>query len=174
MSCTEHSLMTPPVPTIPLRTREAIEAEIQRKVEAERARLQARLVAQQPREQFHRPVERPFTAAERDRVTILIGGLTPKHEWLIKSAFQSVGYKVDIMPTPDVAAFQIGKEFGNNGQCNPTYFTVGHLIQYLQHLESRGLSRQVPASARRLQRRMRGSDQRPGALRRLPEAMSAG
>jgi len=142
MSCTEHSLMTPQVPTIPLRTREAIEAEIQRKVEAERARLQARLAAQQPRDQFHRPVERPFTAAERDRVTILIGGLTPKHEWLIKSAFQSVGYKVDIMPTPDVAAFQIGKEFGNNGQCNPTYFTVGHLIQYLQNLERRGLSRQ--------------------------------
>jgi len=142
MSCTDHSLMTPPVPTIPLRTREAIEADIQRKVEAERARLQARLVAQQPREQFHRPIERPFTAAERDQVTILIGGLTPKHEWLIKSAFQSVGYKVDIMPTPDVAAFQIGKEFGNNGQCNPTYFTVGHLIQYLQNLERRGLSRQ--------------------------------
>jgi predicted nucleotide-binding protein (sugar kinase/HSP70/actin superfamily) len=46
------------------------------------------------------------------------------------------------MPTPDVAAFQLGKEFGNNGQCNPTYFTVGHLIKYLKGLEAQGLSRQ--------------------------------
>src|SRR5581483_3850711 len=35
-----------------------------------------------------------------------------------------------------------GKEFGNNGQCNPTYFTVGNLVQYLQFLEKEGLSRQ--------------------------------
>jgi predicted nucleotide-binding protein (sugar kinase/HSP70/actin superfamily) len=129
-------------PIIPLRTREAIEQEVQRRLDAERARLQANIAAQQPRTHFHRPVERPFTAAERDRVTILFGGLTSKHEWLIKSAFQSAGYKVEVLPTPDVASFQLGKEFGNNGQCNPTYFTVGHLIKYLQQLESTGMSRQ--------------------------------
>ena len=126
----------------PLRTREAIEEEIRRRVEAERAALKARLTSQQPRQHFQRPAERPFTAAERDRVTILFGGLTSKHEWLIKSAFQSAGYKVEVLPTPDVAGFQLGKEYGNNGQCNPTYFTVGHLIKYLQQLESTGLSRQ--------------------------------
>jgi predicted nucleotide-binding protein (sugar kinase/HSP70/actin superfamily) len=131
-----------PVRTIPLRTREAIELEIQRRIEAERARLQASIASQQPRTHFQRPVERPFTAAERDRVTILFGGLTTKHEWLIRSAFQSAGYKVEVLPTPDVASFQLGKEYGNNGQCNPTYFTVGHLIKYLQHLESAGVSRQ--------------------------------
>jgi predicted nucleotide-binding protein (sugar kinase/HSP70/actin superfamily) len=130
------------VTSIPLRTRQAIEEEIQQRVEAERLRLLARMQSQQPREQFRRPVERPFTAAERDRVTILFGGLTSKHEWLIRSAFQSAGYKVEVLPTPDVASFQLGKEYGNNGQCNPTYFTVGHLIKYLQYLESSGLSRQ--------------------------------
>jgi len=130
------------VATIPLRTREAIEHEIQRRVDAERARLAAAMAAEQRRVHFTRPTERPFTAAERDRVTILFGGLTTKHEWLIRSAFQSAGYKVDVLPTPDVASFQIGKEFGNNGQCNPTYFTVGHLIKYLQYLETTGLSRQ--------------------------------
>src|SRR5262245_17670765 len=128
--------------TIPLRTRQAVEEEIQRRVEAERARLSASVAARQPRTHFQRPVERAFTAAERDRVTILFGGLTTKHEWLIKSAFQSAGYKVEVLPTPDVASFQLGKEYGNNGQCNPTYFTVGHLIKYLQHLESTGISRQ--------------------------------
>ena len=128
--------------TIPLRTREAIEQEIQRRLDAERARLQASISAQQPRVHFQRPKELPFTAAERDRVTILFGGLTSKHEWLIKSAFQSAGYKVEVLPTPDVASFQLGKEYGNNGQCNPTYFTVGHLIKYLQELETAGVPRQ--------------------------------
>ena len=128
--------------TIPLRTRDAIEQEIQRRLDAERARLQASVAAHAARTHFRRPMERPFTAAERDRVTILFGGLTSKHEWLIKSAFQSAGYKVDVLPTPDVASFQLGKEYGNNGQCNPTYFTVGHLIKYLQELESAGVPRQ--------------------------------
>ncbi len=38
--------------------------------------------------------------------------------------------------------FQAGKEFGNNGQCNPTYFTVGNLVRYLQKLEQQGQTRQ--------------------------------
>src|SRR4030095_12563715 len=82
-----------PVRTIPLRTREAIELDIQRRIEAERARLQASIASGPPRTHFQRPVERPFTAEERDRVTILFGGLTTKHEWLIKAAFPSAGDK---------------------------------------------------------------------------------
>lgn len=123
-----------------LKPREEIEREIQRRVDEERRRLE---VQHRDRERvhFHRPIERPFTAAERDRVTILFGGLTWKHEWLIRSAFQSAGYKVELLPTPDVAGFQLGKEYGNNGQCNPTYFMVGHLIKYLQGLEAKGVSR---------------------------------
>ena len=46
------------------------------------------------------------------------------------------------LPVPDVAAFQLGKEYGNNGQCNPTYFTVGNLVKHLQTLERGGVSRQ--------------------------------
>jgi predicted nucleotide-binding protein (sugar kinase/HSP70/actin superfamily) len=53
-----------------------------------------------------------------------------------------LGYNVEYIPTPDKTAFQLGKEYGNNGQCNPTYFTVGNLVQYLQKLEARGLSKQ--------------------------------
>jgi predicted nucleotide-binding protein (sugar kinase/HSP70/actin superfamily) len=123
-----------------LKSRQEIEREVQRRVEEERHRLEH--TAARPRTHFHRPVERAFTAAERDRVTILFGGLTWKHEWLIRSAFESAGYKVELLPTPDVAGFQLGKEYGNNGQCNPTYFMTGHLIKYLKGLEARGLSRQ--------------------------------
>ena len=47
------------------------------------------------------------------------------------------------MPVPNVSAFQLGKEYGNNGQCNPTYFTVGNLVQHLQTIErERGLTKQ--------------------------------
>jgi len=126
-----------------LKSRQDIEQEIQQRVAEERRRLKEKAEQGRPRApQFHRPVERPFTAAERNRVTILFGGLTWKHEWLIRSAFESAGYKVGLLPTPDVAGFQLGKEYGNNGQCNPTYFMVGHLIKYLQSLEAQGLSRQ--------------------------------
>ncbi len=128
--------------TLKLTTKIDIEQEIARRVAEERERLSARARPPAPRAHFHRPIERPFTAAERHHVTILFGGLTWKHEWLIRSAFESAGYKVELLPTPDVAGFQLGKEFGNNGQCNPTYFMTGHLIKYLQGLEAKGLTRE--------------------------------
>jgi predicted nucleotide-binding protein (sugar kinase/HSP70/actin superfamily) len=90
---------------------------------------------------FARPAEHAFTADQRDHTTILFGGLTWKHELLIKGALECLGHRCEILPTPDTNAYQIGKEYGNNGQCNPTYFTVGNLIQYLQNLEKEGLSR---------------------------------
>src|SRR5215470_16288267 len=124
-----------------LKSKAEIEREIAARVSEERKRLASRR-PEATRSHFHRPVERPFTAAERNTVTILYGGLTWKHEWLIRSVFQAAGYKVELMPTPDVAGFQLGKEYGNNGQCNPTYFMTGHLIKYLQGLEAQGMSRQ--------------------------------
>ncbi len=117
------------------------DAEIKQRLEAERMRLRKIAGLDQP-DHFHRPVERAFTAEERDRVTILFGGFTWKHEDLIRAVFQGCGYRCEKLPVPNVAGFQTGKEFGNNGQCNPTYFTVGNLVQYLQFLEKEGLSRQ--------------------------------
>ena len=105
-------------------------------VEAERRRLQSA-----PKQHFKRPAERPFTRGQRSTTTLLFGGLTWKHEALVQAALQGLGYNVESLPVPDVRAFQTGKEFGNNGQCNPTYFTVGNLVQFLQSLEARGLSR---------------------------------
>src|SRR6202521_5718289 len=117
------------------------EEQIAQRLQAERSRLrsEAGLIQLQP---FQRPRERAFTAAERDKVTILFGGLTWKHEALIRAVFQGCDYKCEAVPCPDVPAFQLGKEYGNNGQCNPTYFTVGNLVQYLQSLEEQGLSKQ--------------------------------
>src|SRR6201984_595015 len=117
------------------------DVEIKQRLEAARVRLRKIAGLDRPTH-FHRPVERAFTAEERSKVTILFGGFTWKHEDLIRAVFQGCGYPCEKLPVPDLPAFQIGKEFGNNGQCNPTYFTVGNLVQYLQFLEKQGLSRQ--------------------------------
>ena len=117
------------------------DVEIKQRLEAERVRLRKIAGLDRPTH-FHRPVERAFTAEERSKVTILFGGFTWKHEDLIRAVFQGCGYRCEKLPVPDVPAFQIGKEYGNNGQCNPTYFTVGNLVQYLQFLEKEGISRQ--------------------------------
>ncbi len=109
------------------------EEEIQRKLAQERARLASMMgLDSGPVRHFQRPAERAFTAEERGKVTILFGGLTWKHERVIQAVFEGCGYRCEIMPVPNVSAFQLGKEYGNNGQCNPTYFTVGNLVQYLQ------------------------------------------
>src|ERR1700741_3155423 len=117
------------------------DSEIKQRLEAERARLRKLAGLDQPTH-FHRPVERAFTADQRAHTTILFGGFTWKHEALIRAVFQGCGYRCEKLPVPNVAAFQTGKEYGNNGQCNPTYFTVGNLVQFLQGLEQEGQSRQ--------------------------------
>jgi predicted nucleotide-binding protein (sugar kinase/HSP70/actin superfamily) len=114
--------------------------EIAERLAAERLRLR-KLAGLEPPKHFHKPIERAFTAEERSRVTILFGGLTWKHEELIRAVFLGTGYHCERVPVPDVAGFQLGKEYGNNGQCNPTYFTVGNLVKYLQSLEKAGTPR---------------------------------
>lgn len=109
----------------------------------ERKRLEEEhKVESKKREHFKRPFENAFLKEHRDNTTILFGGLTWKHEKLIKGALEGLGYRADHIPTPDKKSFQLGKEYGNNGQCNPTYFTVGNLVQYLQSLEDSGLPKQ--------------------------------
>ena len=116
---------------------------IRQKVADERRRLEREAgIEGQSARQFHKPIERPFTKWQRDDTTLLFGGLTWKHEKLIHGALESLGYKCQAMPVPDKRAFQLGKEYGNNGQCNPTYFTVGNLVQFVQRLEESGLSKQ--------------------------------
>jgi predicted nucleotide-binding protein (sugar kinase/HSP70/actin superfamily) len=116
---------------------------VRQRLEDERRRLEQEAgIERRQVQRFHRPVERPFTRSERDNTTILFGGLTWKHEKLVHGALESLGYKCEAVPVPDKKAFQLGKEYGNNGQCNPTYFTVGNLVEYLQNLEGKGLTRQ--------------------------------
>jgi predicted nucleotide-binding protein (sugar kinase/HSP70/actin superfamily) len=116
---------------------------IRQRVEEERKRLEQEAgLAGKEVHHFHRPIERPFTKLQRNHTTILFGGLTWKHERLVHAALESLEYRCESVPVPNKRAFQLGKEYGNNGQCNPTYFTVGNLVQFVQHLEASGLSKE--------------------------------
>src|SRR5215475_10278062 len=121
----------------------SLEDTIQARLAEERERLEREAgVTHREKHHFKRPVERHFTKDQRGHTTLLFGGLTWKHEKLVHGALEGLGYRAEAVPTPNVKAFQAGKEYGNNGQCNPTYFTVGNLVQYLQSLEEQGLSKQ--------------------------------
>lgn len=105
-----------------------------------RARLEAQLAefAQDEarklglgRDQYTEYVNKHFTAEQRPHTTILVRGLTLAHDDLIAAALRGLGYQAELMDTPDNEALQYGKEFGNRGQCSPTYFTVGNLVKHL-------------------------------------------
>jgi len=90
-------------------------------------------------EHYRLPTERPLSAEERQRVTILFGGLTVAHERILEGAWEGLGYKVKALPVPDNEALAIGREFCNRGMCNPAYYTIGNLLKYLFHLSRAGV-----------------------------------
>jgi len=87
---------------------------------------------------FKRPHELPFTASQRPHTTIWISGLTMAHEHMIRGAWAGEGYKVESLDVPDNEALNYGKEYGNRGQCNPTYYTVGNVVKALIKLREAG------------------------------------
>ncbi len=72
-----------------------------------------------------------FTKSQKSKITMLVGGLTLAHDFLVEGALRGVGYNVQMIEQPTNEGLQVGKEFGNRGQCNPTYFTVGTLVKHL-------------------------------------------
>lgn len=88
------------------------------------------------------PVPGGFTRKQREHTTILVCGLTMAHDHFIQAALGGIGYKVAPMDVPSNEALQYGREFGNRGQCNPTYFTVGNLVKHLHDLEAGGMSKE--------------------------------
>ncbi|HEY4239170.1 MAG TPA: 2-hydroxyglutaryl-CoA dehydratase [Kofleriaceae bacterium] len=118
---------------------EAIEAELAKFEVEERKRLG--LPTENAKHWFDE-VPRAFTRDQREHTTILVSGLTMAHDLFIQSALRGIGYKVMAMDTPDNDALQYGREYGNRGQCNPTYFTVGNLVKYLDGLREQGMSKE--------------------------------
>jgi predicted nucleotide-binding protein (sugar kinase/HSP70/actin superfamily) len=72
--------------------------------------------------------------APKEETIFLSGGLTLLQDKLVEAALNSMDINFIALPNPDFESFQKGKAYGNRGQCNPTYFTVGNLVKYLQNL----------------------------------------
>jgi len=72
-----------------------------------------------------------FMASDRPNTTLFVSGLTLAHDSLVCAMLAGLGYNVRPLDAPDQTALTLGKEFGNRGQCNPTYYTVGNLVKQL-------------------------------------------
>jgi predicted nucleotide-binding protein (sugar kinase/HSP70/actin superfamily) len=115
-----------------------IEQELARFEAEERARLG---LDKQEKQWLETMANAQFTAAERPKITLLIAGLTLAHDYLIEGALKGLGYNVMTLECPTNEALRFGKEFGNRGQCNPTYFTVGNLVKFLCYMrDEKGMS----------------------------------
>ena len=107
---------------------EAIEAELKAFEAEERKRLG---LAEETVQHWIDPNPQGFSRTQRENTTILLGGLTLAHDDFVMAAFAGLGYRMKALDVADNEALRYGKEFGNRGQCNPTYFTVGNLVKYL-------------------------------------------
>jgi predicted nucleotide-binding protein (sugar kinase/HSP70/actin superfamily) len=74
----------------------------------------------------------PFTRAERDEVTILFGNLHWRAERVMQGAMANLGYRSQILPTATREDLLTGREVADIGQCCPTSFTTGNLVNYLR------------------------------------------
>jgi predicted nucleotide-binding protein (sugar kinase/HSP70/actin superfamily) len=112
-----------------------VEAELEAFERQERERLGLGAEREQWRDAM---VDPSFTKSQRATTTLLVCGLTMAHDLFVEAGLKGLGYNVKHIDAPDNAALQYGKEFGNRGQCNPTYYTVGNLVKYLCDLRDKG------------------------------------
>ena len=75
---------------------------------------------------------KPFTRAERDSVTILFGGLHWRVERLIQAVFENSGHRARVLPIATKEDLLTGREVADIGQCCPTSFTTGNLVNFLK------------------------------------------
>src|SRR3989442_777004 len=75
---------------------------------------------------------KPFTRAERDSVTVLFGGLHWRIERIIQAVLEGGGNKVRVLPVATRKDLLTGREVADIGQCSPTSFTTGNLVNFLK------------------------------------------
>ena len=113
-----------------------------------------------------------FTGEPARAHHVLISGLTMAHDLFLQGALRGIGYKVKAIDVPDNSALTFGKEFGNRGQCNPTYFTVGNLVKYLAWLRD---EQKMPGQGHRREPRVHHRRRlRPLPLRHLRHRVPQG
>jgi len=75
---------------------------------------------------------KPFTREERETVTVLFGGLHWRAERVIQGSMENLGYRTQVLPTATRNDLLTGREVADIGQCCPTSFTTGNLVNHLR------------------------------------------
>ena len=83
-------------------------------------------------EHYRAYTPRPFTRAERDSTTILFGGLHWRLERMLQAVLENSGYRAQILPVATREDLLTGREVADIGQCCPTSFTTGNLVNFLK------------------------------------------
>ena len=83
-------------------------------------------------EHYRTYAPRPFTRAERDSTTILFGGLHWRLERMLQAVLENGGYRAQILPVATKEDLLTGREVADIGQCCPTSFTTGNLVNFLK------------------------------------------
>jgi hypothetical protein len=83
-------------------------------------------------EHYRAYTPRPFTRQERDDVTILFGGLHWRAERILQGVLEGAGYHARILPVATKEDLLTGREVADIGQCCPTSFTTGNLVNFLK------------------------------------------
>ncbi|MBT9589145.1 hypothetical protein IV102_37805 [bacterium] len=81
---------------------------------------------------YARYESRPFNKEEREKVTVLFGGLTWKHEKLLQGVLHNLNYNARTLPNITRQDLDMGKELIDVGACSPTIFTTGSLASFLK------------------------------------------
>jgi predicted nucleotide-binding protein (sugar kinase/HSP70/actin superfamily) len=83
-------------------------------------------------EHYRAYTPRPFTRQERDTVTILFGGLHWRAERILQAVLEGAGYHARVLPVATKDDLLTGREVADIGQCCPTSFTTGNLVNFLK------------------------------------------
>jgi len=83
-------------------------------------------------EHYRAYAPRPFTRAERDSVTVVFGGLHWRVERVIQAVLENGGNRAEVLPVATREDLLTGREVADIGQCCPTSFTTGNLVNFVR------------------------------------------
>ncbi|MFW5999709.1 MAG: acyl-CoA dehydratase activase-related protein [Halanaerobiaceae bacterium] len=106
---------------------------------AAKIRLRSLMAAMKEREESgfkprkkHGPFKRPlFTRARKEKDTILAPQMSPIHFQFLETSFRRSGYNLEVLPSVDKEAVDIGLKYVNNDACYPSIIVVGQMMKAL-------------------------------------------
>src|SRR5262245_48228327 len=93
--------------TLPIAGQQHAELDVDAELAQFEAEERARLGLQEEKQWLEEMANLTFTKSEKGKITLLIGGLTMAHDYLISGAFRSLGYNVVPLDCPDYDALRV-------------------------------------------------------------------